>query len=82
MDNIVVDKLCDWIFRPLINTPEQGSATMMTAAIDPKYQGVTGMIFKNCKVAKHKKRFYNNMEQRQLLRTLTAQILADNHIQL
>jgi NAD(P)-dependent dehydrogenase (short-subunit alcohol dehydrogenase family) len=82
MDNVVVDKLCDWIFRPLINTPEQGSATMMAAAIDPKFQGVTGMIFKNRKVAKHKRRFYNNMEQRQLLRTLTAQILADNHIQL
>ena len=82
MDNIVVDKLCDWFFRPFINTPEQGSATMMAAAIDPKYQGVTGKIFKNHKVARHKKRFYNNQEQRQLLRTLTAQILADNHIQL
>ena len=82
MDNVVVDKLCDWFFRPFINTPEQGSATMMAAAIDPKYQGVTGMIFKNRKVAKHKKRFYNNMEQRQLLRTLTAQLLEENHIRL
>ena len=55
---------------------------MMAAAIDPKYQGVTGKIFKNRKVAKHKKRFYNNVEQRQLLRTLTAQLLEENHIRL
>ncbi len=82
MDNVVVDKFCDWFFRPFINTPKQGSETMMAAAIDPKYKGVTGKIFKDRKVARHKKRFYNNMEQRQLLRTLTAQILADNHIQL
>lgn len=82
MDNIVVDKLCDWFFRPLINTPEQGAANMLTAAIDPKYQGVTGQIFKNRKVVKHKKRFYNNLKQRKLLRDLTLQILADNNIQL
>ena len=82
MDNIVVDKLCDWFFRPLINTPEQGAANMLTAAIDPKYQGVTGKIFKNRKVVKHKKRFYNNLKQRKLLRELSFQILADNNIQI
>ncbi len=80
MDNVVVDKLCDWIFRPLINTPEQGAATMLTAAIDPKYKDVTGKIFKNRKVAKHKRRFYNNAKQRKLLKELTLQILADNNI--
>lgn len=82
MDNVVVDKLCDWFFRPLINTPEQGAANMLTAAINPEYQGVTGQIFKNCKVAKHKKRFYNNLKQRQLLRDMTLQILAENNIQI
>lgn len=82
MDNVVVDKLCDWLFRPLINTPEQGAANMLTAAIDPKYQDVTGTIFKNCKPIGHKRRFYNNLEQRQLLRDLTAQILSDNNITL
>ena len=82
MDNVVVDKLCDWLFRPLINTPEQGAANMLTAAIDPKYQDVTGTIFKNCKPVGHKRRFYNNLEQRQLLRDLTAQILSDNNITL
>ena len=80
MDNVVVDKLCDWIFRPLINTPEQGAANMLTAAIDPNYKDVTGKIFKNRKPIEHKRRFYNNLKQRQLLRDLTAQILADNNI--
>ena len=82
MDNVVVDKLCDWLFRPLINTPEQGAANMLSAAIDPKYQDITGTIFKNCKPVGHKRRFYNNLEQRQLLRDLTAQILSDNNITL
>ena len=80
MDNVVVDKLCDWIFRPLINTPEQGAANMLTAAINPEYKDVTGKIFKNCKVVKHKRRFYNNTKERKLLKDLTLQILADNNI--
>lgn len=82
MDNKVVDKLCDWLFRPLINTPEQGAATMLTAAIDPKYEGVTGKIFKNGKVARHKKRYYNNMKDRKALRDMTLQILNEHNIQL
>lgn len=82
MDNVVVDKLCDWLFRPLINTPEQGAATMLAAAIDPQYQNVTGRIFKNRKPAPHKKRFYPNKKQRKLLRDMTLQILTENHIAL
>lgn len=82
MDNIVVDKLCDWFFRPLINTPEQGAANMLTAAINPEYQNVTGKIFKNCKVVGPKRRFQNNVKERKLLRELTLQILADNNIAL
>lgn len=82
MDNKVVDKLCDWIFRPLINTPEQGAATMLAAAIDPQYQGVTGKIFKNRKVAPHKKRYYNNLKDRKILRDMTLQILSDHNIDL
>jgi hypothetical protein len=41
---------------------------------------VTGKIFKNRKPIEHKRRFYNNLKQRQLLRDLTAQILAENNI--
>lgn len=82
MDNKVVDKLCDWLFRPLINTPEQGAATMLTAAIDPKYKDVTGMIFKNGKIARHKKRYYNNLKDRKALREMSLQILSEHNIQL
>lgn len=80
MDNILVDKLCDWIFRPLINTPEQGAANMLTAAINPQYKDVTGKIFKNCKATEPQKRLINNVKQRKLLRDMTLQILADNNI--
>ena len=80
LDNVVLDKLCDWFFRPFINTPEQGAATMLTAALDPEYRDVTGKIFKNRRVVEHKKRFQNNLEQRKLLRDLSLKILQDNHI--
>jgi len=80
--NIVVDKLCDWIFRPLINTPEQGAATMLAAALNPEFEGVTGCYFKKQKVKAHNKRFYNNIQERELLRRITQQALERNGIAL
>ena len=82
MDNRVVDKLCDWLFRPLINTPEQGAATMLAAALDPAFENVTGRIFKNKKIAPFKKRFYPNLEQRKILKKMTLQILSEHNIQI
>lgn len=78
--NIVVDKLCDWIFRPLINTPEEGAATMLAAALNPEFEGVTGAYFKKSKVKKPKKRFYNNTHDRLLLREISERKLAENNI--
>lgn len=80
--NIVVDKLCDWIFRPLINTPEEGAATMLAAALNPEFEGVTGSYFKKMKVKAHNKRFYNNIAERELLRNITRQALERNGITL
>lgn len=80
--NIVIDKLCDWLFRPLINTPEEGAATMLAAALDPEFEGITGCYFKKKKVKKHSKRFYNNVKEREYLREITAQALKRNHIEL
>lgn len=80
--NIVVDKLCDWFFRPFINTPEEGAATMLAAALDPEFEGVTGCYFKKKKVKAHNKRFYNNTAERDLLRTITRQALERNGITL
>lgn len=80
--NIVVDKLCDWFFRPFINTPEEGAATMLAAALNPEFEGVTGCYFKKQKVKKHNKRFYNNVEERKLLRRITLEALERNNIKL
>lgn len=80
--NIVVDKLCDWFFRPLINTPEEGAATMLAAALNPEFEGVTGCYFKKQKVKKHNKRFYNDVEERKLLRRITEEALERNNIKL
>lgn len=80
--NIVVDKLCDWFFRPIINTPEQGAATMLAAALKPEFEGVTGSYFKKQKVKKPKKRFYNNVANRELLIRVTQETLRKNDIEL
>lgn len=82
LDNFVVDKLCDWIFRPLINTPEEGAKSMLVAVLNPEYQNITGSIFNKGKIAKHKKRFYNNSKERALLRDMTLKILKKNNIEL
>lgn len=78
--NVVVDKLCDWLFRPIINTPEQGAATMLAAALNPEFEGVTGCYFKKKKIKKHNLRFYKNSEERALLRKITQQVLERNKI--
>lgn len=80
LDNRVADKLCDIFFRPLINTPEQGAASMIAAATDPKFTGVTGKIIKKGEVVPHKKRFYNNARDRELLMETTLEFLAANNI--
>ena len=78
--NIIVDKLCDWLYRPIINTPEEGAATMLAAALNPEFEGVTGAYFKKCKVKKTKKRFHNNIKDRALLREISEKKLAENGI--
>jgi len=82
LDNKFIDALGDITARFLFRTPEQGSAVMMTAAIDPQYFGVTGKIFKKSGIAKHSKRFYPNLEERKKLREMTLQILAEHNIHL
>lgn len=78
--NIAVDKLCDWFFRPIINTPEEGAATMLAAALNPEFEGVTGCYFKKKKVKAHNKKFYNNITERELLRRITCEALERNGI--
>ena len=78
--NVVVDKLCDWFFRPFINTPEEGAATMLAAALNPEFEGVTGCYFKKKKIKAHNKKFYNNITEREFLRNITRQALERNGI--
>lgn len=80
--NIVVDKLCDWFFRPLINTPKQGAATMLKIALSPEIEGITGCYFKNEKVIPHRRRLYKNVKQQKLLMEMTNNILEKNNIRL
>ncbi len=80
--NVVVDKLCDWIFRPNINTPEEGAATMLAGALNPEFEGVTGCYLKKLKIKRHNRRFYNNTRERDLLRQITREALERNHIRI
>ena len=82
LDNKLFDTLGNITSRFLFRTPEQGSAVMMTAAIDPQYFGVTGKIFKKRGISKHNTLFYPNIEERKKLREMTLQILADHNIQI
>jgi NAD(P)-dependent dehydrogenase (short-subunit alcohol dehydrogenase family) len=82
LDNKFFDTLGDITSRYFFRTPEQGSAVMMTAAIDPQYFGVTGKIFKKSGIAKHSKRFYPNLAERKKLREMTLQILSEHNIQI
>lgn len=75
MGNVVVDKLCDWFFRPIIKTPTQGAATMLRLALDPSLDGQTGGFYANKKLKKVNSKIVNSPE-REMLRQMTADIMA------
>lgn len=78
MDNKIIDKLCDIFFRPFIKTPAQGAATAIDAALNPDWENVSGQCFANKKVTKIKRRL-KKIEQRELLRKITQQIMEKNN---
>lgn len=65
--NKVIDFLCNKLFRPLINTPAQGAATMLEAALSPEFDGITGCYFKKKRISKQSKRFTQNVKEQLLL---------------
>ncbi len=75
--NKVIDFLCNKLFRPLINTPAQGAATMLEAALNPAFEGKTGCYFKKKKIAKQGKRFTENVKEQQLLCEETEKALKE-----
>ena len=74
MDNIVVDTLCNILFRPLIKTPLQGAATMIHIATTND-GNTSGQLFKNKKIVKVKRKIAHNTQQQQLLINMTRQVL-------
>ena len=53
---------------------------MLAAALKPEFEGVTGAYFKKQKVKKPKKRFYNNIANRELLIRVTEEKLREKNI--
>ncbi len=54
--NIVVDKLCDWFFRPIIYTPKRGASTAIHLLLSDDVKGETGGVYsssKRRKIASH-----------------------------
>jgi len=78
--NKLIDFLCDKIYRPIINTPEEGAATMLAAALNPEFEGVTGSYFKKKKVSRQSRRYTDNVKEQTLLREMTRQMLERNGI--
>ncbi len=63
--NIVIDKLCDWIFRPLIYKPAKGASTMLYLALKEK-QEVTGKCYANRKPVQLKRKMIENPYRKRL----------------
>ena len=63
--NVVIDKLCDWFFRPIIYQPEKGASTMLHLALCPELN-VTGKCFANKKEVKLKREMIDNPYRKQL----------------
>ncbi len=73
--NKIIDFLCNKLFRPLINTPAQGAATMLEAALNPEFEGITGCYFKKKRIARQSKRFTQNVKEQLLLTEETERAL-------
>lgn len=63
--NVLVDKLCDWFFRPIIYQPKRGASTMLYLALTPNLN-VTGKCYANKKEVKLKREMIDNPYRKQL----------------
>ena len=82
MGNIVVDKLCDWFFRPIIYKPKRGASTAVKLLLDPQLAGISGEIYANKKPTRIPKRVLNHSKKDWLLQAtqlLIAQIKHKQH---
>ena len=81
MGNIVVDKLCDWFFRPIIYQPKRGASTAVKLLLDPQLAGVSGEIYANKKPTRIPKRVLNHSKKDWLLQTTQLLITQIKHKQ-
>ena len=72
--NVVVDKLCDWFFRPIIYQPAKGASTMLHLALSPDLN-VTGKCYANKKEVKLKRSMIDN-PYRQKLHNSTEELIS------
>lgn len=80
--NKIIDFLCDIFYRPFIRTPEQGAATMLSVAFNPKYQELSGRFFKKEKPSPPAKKYTHNFKEQKMLKEMTEKVLAENNIDL
>jgi len=73
--NLIVDKLCDWFFRPIIYTPAKGASTMLYLALTPNLT-VTGGTFAHKKQIKLSKKIIHN-PYRKILHEKTEQLIEE-----
>lgn len=74
MGNVIIDKMCDWFFRPIIKKPKTGAATMLFLALTTDLN-VTGQCYANNKQVHLKEKLIKN-PQRQQLKIQTDKIIA------
>ncbi|MBO4646383.1 MAG: SDR family NAD(P)-dependent oxidoreductase [Bacteroidales bacterium] len=71
--NPLVDKLCDWFFRPIIYQPHKGASTMIHLALSPEIT-TSGGCYARKKQVKLKKKMVDN-PYRQSLRQKTDALI-------
>ncbi|MBE6333479.1 MAG: SDR family NAD(P)-dependent oxidoreductase [Bacteroidales bacterium] len=81
MGNIVVDKLCDWFFRPFIYQPKRGASTAVKLLLDPELKGVTGTVYANKKRTNIPKRVLNHPKMEWLWKATQLLIAEIEHNQ-
>jgi NAD(P)-dependent dehydrogenase (short-subunit alcohol dehydrogenase family) len=81
MNNHFFDKICDVFARPFMKSPKKGAKTAIYLALDENVGNISGGYFKNAKQIPVIPEFLQN-ESREMLRTLTQELLQERNITL
>jgi NAD(P)-dependent dehydrogenase (short-subunit alcohol dehydrogenase family) len=79
MNNRVFDKICDVFARPFMKSPKGGAQTAIYLALNEKVKNTSGGYFKNEKQIPILSRVLQS-DERELLRTLTKDLLLEKNI--